>query len=131
MLVENHLLRNMSITNLSRSGETTLMIRIQVPAVTPAQKVTELADSIQKYCAEKDADWLAVDLLFSGTDFASGHIHMDIWATCRHPAADVMLVYGAKSSLLLFVHAYMQSAHIDYVKPLSPIRLDGAPYVPP
>ena len=101
------------------------MLQVQVPVVTPSQKVTELVDSIKMYIAEKDADWLAVDLLFSSTDFAAGHINLDIWATCRHPAADVMLVYGAKSSLLLFILTYMQSANIEYVKPLVPTRVEG------
>ena len=35
------------------------------------------------------------------------------------------MVFGAKSSLLLFIHAYMQSANIEYVKPLNPIRIEG------
>ncbi|KAL1520950.1 hypothetical protein AB1Y20_022509 [Prymnesium parvum] len=121
---ENHLLRNMCITNLSRSGQLCLMIRVQVPAATPALKVTELADSIRMYCSEKEADWMAVDLIFSGTDFSAGHLNLDVWATCRHPAADVGMVYGAKSSLLLFMHAYMQSANIEYIKPLMPVRME-------
>ena len=166
------------------------MVQVQVPVTTPSQKVTELVDSIKMYCAEKDADWLAVDLLFSSTDFAAGHVNLDIWATCRqrhatrrnatarntttrnemrrdethrdattrnsglpcpshnltcrrsacetaasrirpalrHPAADVMLVYGAKSCLLLFILTYMQSASIEYVKPLVPTRLEGGYY---
>ena len=29
LLIENHLLRNMSISNLSRSGETTVMVQVQ------------------------------------------------------------------------------------------------------
>ena len=70
-------------------------------------------------------DWLDVDLLFSSTDFSAGHLNLDIWATCRHPAQDIMIVYGAKSSLLLFIHSYMQSAGIDYVKPLLPTRIEG------
>ena len=115
----------MSVTNLSRSGELTLMVQVQVPSATPSQKVTELADAIRMYCNEREADWLAVDLLFSSTDFSSGHLNLDIWATCRHPAQDIMLVFGAKSSLLLFIHAYMQSANIEYVKPLNPIRIEG------
>ena len=36
-----------------------------------------------------------------------------------------MLVYGAKSALLLFILTYMQSANIEYVKPLAPTRLEG------
>ena len=116
-------------SSFSRAGETTLLVQVQVPVSTPAQKMTELADSVKMYCAEKDADWLAVDLLFSGTNFSEGHITLDIWATCRYPAADVMLIYGAKSSLLLFIHAYMQSANIEYIKPIIPVRLDhGTPH---
>ena len=125
LLIENHLLRNMSVTNLSRSGELTLTVQVQVPSATPSQKVTELADAIRMYCNEREADWIGVDLLFSSTDFSSGHLNLDIWATCRHPAQDIMLVFGAKSSLLLFIHAYMQSANIEYVKPLNPIRIEG------
>ena len=73
LLIENHLLRNMSVTNLSRSGELTLTVQVQVPSATPSQKVTELADAIRMYCNEREADWIGVDLLFSSTDFSSGH----------------------------------------------------------
>jgi len=125
LLIENHMLRNMSITNLSRSGETTLLVQVQVPVATPHSKITELVDSIKQYCSEKDADWIAVEPIFSSTDFSAGHINLDIWVTCRHPAQDVLLIYGAKSSLLLFIHAYMQSASIEYIKPLVPMRLEG------
>merc|ERR1712195_261443 len=83
-LIENHLLRNMSVTNLSRSGELTLTVQVQVPSATPSQKVTELADAIRMYCNEREADWIGVDLLFSSTDFSSGHLNLDILALSRH-----------------------------------------------
>lgn len=125
LLIENHILRNLSMVNLSRSGPLTLKITIQVPTATPASKMTGLVDAIQLYVAEKSTDWIGVDPLFSSTDFAAGHINLDIWATCRHPAADVGAIYTSKSFLLLFIHSYMQSANIEYIKPLVPLRHDG------
>ena len=38
-----------------------------------------------------------------------------------------MGVYGAKSRLLLFAHAYMQAAKIEYVLPVQPLRESAAP----
>jgi len=120
LLIENHLLRNMSMVNLSRSGPTTMMIRVQTPVVTPKERMTELVDCINQYVSEKEPDWIEVDCLFSSTDLSEGHLNLDVWATCRHPAADIMKVFNAKSQLVLFLHAYMQSANIEYVRPLQP-----------
>jgi len=72
-------------------------------------------------------------------------MNLNLWVTCRHPPADVSAVYGARSALLLFarayrgvgsvcllpshtavsrfVHAYMESSGIEYVKPLAPLQM--------
>ena len=70
-----------------------------------------------------EADWTGIDALFSGTTFDAGHVTLDIWAACKHAAADIGLVASAKSHLILFIHAYMQSANIEYVHPTVPIKL--------
>ena len=95
---------------------------VQVPTATPSAKVTELVDSIKAYVAEKDSEWTAVDLLFGDIDFEHGHIRLDVWATCIFPAHEVLAIYSAKSRLLLFIHAYMQSASIEYIQPVLPVR---------
>ncbi|KAL1499011.1 hypothetical protein AB1Y20_013528 [Prymnesium parvum] len=124
LIIENHILRGMCITNLSRSGMGTVKVSIQVPVVTPASKITELADGIKQYCLEKDADWNGVKFFFSGIDSATGHLTMDIAATSKHRASDALQIDTAKSELQLFVHAFMQSANIEYVKPVTPVRIE-------
>eukprot|EP00965_Chrysotila_dentata_P073327 2422185-Pleurochrysis_carterae.AAC.4 len=123
LYIENYLLRQMSIINLSRSEPTWLLIRVQAPAATPVAKMTEIADSVRLYVAEKNSDWSAVDLQYSSTDFAAGHLNLDIWAASKHAAAEVGKIYTARSGLILFIHTYMQSAGIEYVQPLIPVRI--------
>lgn len=98
-----------------------LRVHLQVPAVTSASRVTELVDSIRAYICEKDYEWSSVDLMFSNTDFEQGHLTLDIWPTCKFPAHEFVAIFSAKSRLLLFIHAYMHSAGIEYVKPTVPI----------
>ena len=86
LLLENHMLRNLCITNLTRSGEVTLFFQIQVPVSTSTSKITELVDSIRQYVAEKDTEWESVHLMFSATDFEAGHIVLDVWPCTRFPA---------------------------------------------
>jgi len=135
LLVENHALRALSVVNLSRSPATCLRVPVQVPVSTPASQMTGLVDAVQQYCAEAVVDWLpgGVEAQFASTDFAQGHMNLNLWVTCRHPPADVNAVYGARSALLLFVHAYMESSGIEYIKPLAPIqwRDGGASGQPP
>jgi small-conductance mechanosensitive channel len=123
LLIENHILRDMSIVNLSRSGPLTLLIEVKVSVTTPPAKMTELVDGIKLYAAQKDSDWTGIEPLFSNTDFEAGHLNLDIWASSKHAAADVGLVNNAKSLLILFIHAYMHSANIEFIKPLVPVKL--------
>ena len=87
--------------------------------------MTELVDSIRQYVAEKSGDWSGVDIMFSDTNFEAGHLYSSrLLDGMRAPAAhEPITVFGAKSSFLLFLHAYMQSASIEYVKPVLPVRL--------
>eukprot|EP00965_Chrysotila_dentata_P021743 720214-Pleurochrysis_carterae.AAC.1 len=88
--------------------------------MTPSAKMAELVDSVKMYVAEKESDWVGVDLLYSSMVHTDGYINLDIWATCKHQASDTMLAYYAKSNLILFLHTYMQSASIDFIKPILP-----------
>lgn len=123
LFIDNAIMRTMTVTNLTRSGPQTLLVQVQVPQTTPAAKMTELVDSIRQYVAEKSGDWSGVDIMFSDTNFEAGHLVVDCWMECVHPAHEPITVFGAKSSFLLFLHAYMQSASIEYVKPVLPVRL--------
>jgi len=126
--IENHVLRDMSMVNLSRSGPLTLLVEIKVSITTPASKMTELVDSIKLFAAEKESDWTAIDAIFSDTNFDAGYLSLSIWASSKHAAAEVGLVNSAKSLLILFIHAYMQSANIESVQPLVPVKLsNGVP----
>ena len=125
LYIDNHALINKSITNLTRSGPITLMIRVQVPVATSASKITELVDSIGQYVEQRSTDWTGADILISAIEAEAGHLVMDIWATSNHPSHEVLKVYSARSALFLFVHAYMQSASIDYVRPVVPIRIES------
>jgi len=127
LLIDNHLLLSKSITNLSRSGPITLRVPLKVPQSTATAKVTELVDSIRLYVAERSTDWSSVDMLFSAIDMEAGHLNLDIWVTCVHPADEVGAVYGARSNLLMFIHSYMLSAGIEYVKPILPLRVTEMP----
>ena len=123
LFIDNAIMRTMTVTNLTRSGPQTLLVQVQVPQTTPAAKLTELVDSIRQYVAEKSGDWSGVDVMFSDTNFEAGHLVVDIWMDCVHPAHEPLTVFGAKSSFLLFLHAYMQSASIEYIKPILPVRV--------
>lgn len=125
LILENHIIRTLAVVNLNRSGPMTLAIRVQVPTCTPSAKITELVDSIKAYVAEKDAEWREADLLFTHVDFERGYIELCVWAVSTFPAHEVLGVYSAKSRLLLFVHTYMQSAGIEYVRPLMDVRVSG------
>jgi len=122
LILENHVIRTLSVTNLNRSGAITLLFELQVPTATPSAKVTELLDSIKAYVAEKEGEWRSVDMLLSDLDFEHGVMKLSVWATCAFPAHEVGAVYSAKSRLLLFIHAYMQSASIEYEQPALPVR---------
>jgi len=123
LLFDNNMLKNMTVTNLSRSGPTNVMTVVKVPVVTPSEKVTELVDAICMYVGTKSTDWLSVNMLFPTTDFEAGHMELAIWTTSAHPANELGKVYGARSNMLLFIHAYMQSAGIEYLKPASPMHI--------
>ena len=127
LYIDNHAMINKSITNLTRSGPITLMIQVQVPLATSASKVAELVDGIRQYVEERSVDWTAVDILISGLEYEAGHLVMDIWATSNHPAHEVVKVYGARSALFLFIHAYMHSAGIGFAKPMLPVRVEYSP----
>jgi len=127
LYIDNHAMINKSITNLTRSGPITLMIRVQVPLATSASKVAELVDGIRQYVEERSVDWTAVDILISGLEYEAGHLVMDIWATSNHPAHEMVKVYGARSALFLFIHAYMHSAGIGFAKPMLPVRVEYSP----
>ena len=124
LYIDNHAMLSKSITNLTRSGPVTLMVRTEVPLAASAAKVTELVDSIRQYIEEKSTDWIAVEVMISAMDYEKGYLTMDIWATSNHPAHEVSKVYGARSALYLFIHAYMHSAGISLAKPLLPIRIE-------
>jgi len=123
LYIDNAILRTMTLTNLTRSGPLTLCVPIDLPLSMPAAKLTELIDSIRKYVEEKSSDWSGVDVLFSATDFEVGRLVVHVWLNCVHPADEPAAVFGAKSSFLLFVHAYTQSASIEYLKPTVPVRI--------
>ena len=53
LLIENHVLRDMSMVNLSRSGPLKIYLQIKVSVTTLASKMTELVDSVKLYAAEK------------------------------------------------------------------------------
>lgn len=122
LVMQNHEVRSLSVVNLNRSGPTTLLVLLQVPSATPSAKMTELVDSIRTYVAEKDGEWSNVDLMFSRIDFKNGYVELQVWAESVFPAHEVVSIYSARSRLLLFVHAYMQTANIEYTMPVLPIR---------
>mmetsp|Transcript_16950 Transcript_16950/g.34267 ORF Transcript_16950/g.34267 Transcript_16950/m.34267 type:complete len:195 (-) Transcript_16950:1489-2073(-) len=128
LYIDNHAMINKSITNLTRSGPITLMIRVPVPLATSAAKVRELVDGIRQYVEEKSVDWTAVDIMISGMEYEAGHLVMDIWATSNYPAQEVAKVYGARSALFLFIHAYMHSAGIGFAKPMVPVTIQHRPF---
>ena len=121
-MLPNHEVRSLAVVNLNRSGPTTLMVLVQVPSATASAKMTELVDSIRTYVAEKDGEWSAVDLMFSRIDFEKGYVELQVWVECVFPAHEVVSIYSARSRLLLFIHAYMQTASIEYTMPVLPIR---------
>ena len=122
LILENHAIRQLSVVNLNRSGPTTLLVPLQVPSATPSAKVTELVDSIRAYVAEKDNEWSHVDMMFSRIDFEKGYVELQMWVESVFPAHEVLSIYSARSRLLLFVHAYMQTAEIEYTAPVLPVR---------
>ena len=126
LVINNSALRRMGITNFHRSGPMTLMVELMVPAATPSAKLTELADAITSFI-EKSSDWKHVDLHFYSTHFELGHMILRMWVETTFPSHELGLIYSARGTLLLFCHAYMQSAGIEYLKPTQPIRVDKPP----
>lgn len=121
--IENHALLDKSIINLTRSPPTCMCMKMKLPHATPAAKITELIHSIRKYIQDTSTEWASVDILIASTDLEAGHLVMEIWATSTFPAQEVFSMAKARSALFLFIHAYMQSAGIEYIKPLVPIYM--------
>jgi small-conductance mechanosensitive channel len=121
--IENHALLDKSIINLTRSPPTCMCMKMKLPHATPASKITELIHSIRKYIQDTSTEWASVDILIASTDLEAGHLVMEIWATSTFPAQEVFSMAKARSALFLFIHAYMQSAGIEYIKPLVPIYM--------
>ena len=126
LVVNNSALRRMGITNFTRSGPMTMMIELMVPAATPSAKMTELADAVTSY-VDKSNEWARCELHFYSTHFDRGHFILRMWCESTLPTHELGLIHCARGSLLLFCHAYMQSAGIEYLKPTQPVRFDKAP----
>lgn len=122
MMMNNSTLKGMALTNLSRSGKLTLHFELMVPVATPSAKINELMDAIKSYVQEKSCDWSAVGMMFSAHIMDRGHLLLNIWPTSVYAAHECSAIYSAKSRLLLFCHAYMQSADIEYLFPVLPTR---------
>jgi len=120
LLIQNSVMHGMCISNLNRSQSPCVPITIQVPAVTAPVKVTELVDCIRQYIQDRDTEWADVSLNFSSIDYRAGHMDLSIYATTRCLHTDFGALYGAKTRLLLFIHAYMQAAGMEYVRPAQP-----------
>jgi small-conductance mechanosensitive channel len=125
LMISNSSLRRMGITNLTRSGPMTMLVEVMVPASTLAAKMNELSDAIINYCTSSN-EWAHAELQYASTHFDAGHMMLRIWCESCYAAHDVGPMYGAKSRLLLFCHAYMQSAGIEYLQPILPVRPDRA-----
>ena len=123
VFIDNHALLDKSIMNLTRSPPTCMCMKMKLPHATPAAKITELIDSIRQYIQDTSTDWSSVDILIASTDLEAGHLAMEIWATSAFPAQQVFSMSKARSALFLFIHAYMQSAGIEYIMPLVPISI--------
>jgi len=126
MVVSNSSVKNMALTNLSRSGKLTLLVQLMVPAATQSSKINELLDAIATFAVES-GEWSECENQFGEAALDKGHLLLNIWPTSVLAAHDIMGVYGAKSRLLLFAHAYMQAAKIEYVLPVQPLRESAAP----
>lgn len=121
LVINNSSLRRMGITNFTRSGPMTMLIELMVPAATPSAKLTELADAVTSYI-ERSSDWTRCELHFYSTHFDLGHFMLRMWCESTIPTHELGLIHCARGSLLLFCHAYMQSAGIEYIKPTQPVR---------
>lgn len=125
MMVSNSSLRKLAITNFSRSGPLTLMVEIMVPANSLTAKLTELLDAIGAYVKESE-EWSAADIQFYSVHTNEGYMMLRVWATSKYKAEDLPQIMDAKSRMILFCHSYMQTAGIDFVQPILPVRQDVA-----
>jgi len=126
MVVSNSSVKNMALTNLSRSGKLTLLVQLMVPVATQSSKINELLEAITSYVSES-GDWSACDNQFGEAALDKGHLLLNIWPTSVYAAHEIMAIYAAKSRLLLFCHAYMQAANIEYIMPVLPMRDSPSP----
>jgi len=115
MAIENHILRNLLVTNITRSGPVTLKLRIQLPIMTRPAKITELIDAIGAYARSCPSDWIGIEMHIDEIHMASCYLELEIWATSAIPAHELAHLGACKSRLLMFVHAYMQTAKIEYL----------------
>jgi len=127
MVVSNSSVKNMALTNLSRSGKLTLLVQLMVPVATQSSKINELLEAITSYVSDGSGDWSACDNQFGEAALDKGHLLLNIWPTSVYAAHEIMAIYAAKSRLLLFCHAYMQAANIEYIMPVLPMRDSPGP----
>ena len=59
MVVSNSSVKNMALTNLSRSGKLTLLVQLMVPVATQSSKINELLEAIWAlvHPAEEPKGW--------------------------------------------------------------------------
>jgi small-conductance mechanosensitive channel len=119
MIIENYVLRQLLVTNVTRSGPVLLQFPIQIPIRTPANKVNELLDAIGQYVRSKPNEWINIDMFFEKINSSDAYMELKVWATCAVAAHEKMRLFACKSRLLMFAHTYMQTANMELVLPAS------------
>ena len=87
----------------------------QLPVMTHPVKITELIDAIGAYARGCPSDWIGIEMHIDEIHLAQSYLDLEIWATSAIPAHELAHLGACKSRLLMFVHAYMQTAKIEYL----------------
>lgn len=116
-MIQNFTARNLNIINLHRSNNPTLVMLIQVPAGTPGAKISEMLDALRLFVQHAPDDWISISSCpIKRADYKEGVLDVKIGLKSAKRRIEDGLIEQAKNRLLIFLHAYMQSAGIEFQK---------------
>ncbi|KAJ1453523.1 hypothetical protein M885DRAFT_523971 [Pelagophyceae sp. CCMP2097] len=126
--VANHLLAQMAVLNHTRSPSPFLRVSISLATRTSPHEVSKLYEALKQYVRDHRSEWNVAYLYWSAVNHEKGEILLDAWMGAASPYHDWDSVWGAKSRVHVFLHAYIYEAGLHFVKPTQPFA--GADALP-
>jgi small-conductance mechanosensitive channel len=116
----NHLLAQKMLINHTRSPNPFLRVTISLATRTEPFEISKLSEALKQYVRDNRGDWHVAYLFFSAVKHEKGEIVLDAWMGCANSYHDWASVYGAKSRVHVWLHAYIYEAGLHFVKPTQP-----------